>query len=572
MAYKLTDIVAELYADRVAAKALTALTGGTSGIEAVIITAGGSGYLSAPTVVFTPTSGGSGAAGTAILSGTAVVAVLMTAAGSGYITAPTVSFTPVSGGSGAAGTALLRANCLDAIPTAARSVGMSVFSPVSSNLYLHTLTAGTDAEASPLIVRPDDYAASTNEKVWKLLTLGVASLRCEDTNGIGYFGGKVGIGDASPSSAVMRLRLSAASTNTATSVVTAESFVSTWTPGGTVTAGVQVYGVLYSVSTAGSADMSATNVSNIGLKLPAFHGGTGTLSINRALELQAYKNTTGPITTNEVLSLFHGNLNATGTIGSSYGLRVLSPTATGTITTAQGIRVEAQASAGVTTPHSIYLVGTTDRMFVGGFVQHAATAAPGSPLEGDLWNDSTRKCLQGYLAGIKSSLTTCIFTQTATVTVSNTTSELTILGSGIGSLTLPANFFTVGKTIDCELHGHYSNAGTPTLRVRFYLGSTVIADTGVITTPSFTGDEHLRIRLIVTCRTTGASGSVSVSAECRSHSGASGGGSYFEMEMIPTEVTVDTTASQALNITAQWGTAASGNSIDSHVAFVKVLN
>ena len=34
-------------------------------------------------------------------------------------------------------------------------------------LYAYQLVTGTDAEALPDVVRPDDYAASTNEKVWK---------------------------------------------------------------------------------------------------------------------------------------------------------------------------------------------------------------------------------------------------------------------------------------------------------------------------------------------------------------------------------------------------------------------
>ena len=37
--------------------------------------------------------------------------------------------------------------------------------------YVYELTVGTDAESSPTVIRPDDYAASTNEVVWKLLEI-----------------------------------------------------------------------------------------------------------------------------------------------------------------------------------------------------------------------------------------------------------------------------------------------------------------------------------------------------------------------------------------------------------------
>lgn len=61
-------------------------------IANVVVTSGGSGYVTAPTVSFTG-GGGSGAAGTAYLGNSGVVAgVLMTNKGSGYTSAPSVSF------------------------------------------------------------------------------------------------------------------------------------------------------------------------------------------------------------------------------------------------------------------------------------------------------------------------------------------------------------------------------------------------------------------------------------------------------------------------------------------------
>ncbi len=76
---------------------------GTNGVIAVSVTAGGSGYTSAPTVGFTG-GAGTGATAVAIISGGAVIAVVMTAEGSGYTSAPTVSFTG-GGGTGATATA-----------------------------------------------------------------------------------------------------------------------------------------------------------------------------------------------------------------------------------------------------------------------------------------------------------------------------------------------------------------------------------------------------------------------------------------------------------------------------------
>ena len=65
----------------------------------------GTGYTSAPTVSFTATLGGSGATGTAVLTGATVTSVTMTNAGCNYRSPPTVTFTGGGATVAAAGTA-----------------------------------------------------------------------------------------------------------------------------------------------------------------------------------------------------------------------------------------------------------------------------------------------------------------------------------------------------------------------------------------------------------------------------------------------------------------------------------
>lgn len=56
---------------------------------------------------------------------------------------------------------------LDGIVTAGVPVGQLV-AVMGDNVSLYRLKAGTNAESSPNVIRPDDYAATTNEKVWIL--------------------------------------------------------------------------------------------------------------------------------------------------------------------------------------------------------------------------------------------------------------------------------------------------------------------------------------------------------------------------------------------------------------------
>jgi hypothetical protein len=64
---------------------------------------------------------------------------------------------------------------LDAVPTVAVAVGKTIqFVDADASpklLRAYRLKAGTDSEASPTIIRPDDYNASTNAKVWELVQI-----------------------------------------------------------------------------------------------------------------------------------------------------------------------------------------------------------------------------------------------------------------------------------------------------------------------------------------------------------------------------------------------------------------
>lgn len=81
----------------------TTVVGST--VASIGVTAGGTGYTSAPTVTFTG-GGGTGAAATAVISGGAVVGINVTNAGTGFTSAPTIGFTG-GGGTGATATAVL---------------------------------------------------------------------------------------------------------------------------------------------------------------------------------------------------------------------------------------------------------------------------------------------------------------------------------------------------------------------------------------------------------------------------------------------------------------------------------
>lgn len=145
-----------------------------------------------------------------------------------------------------------------------------------------------------------------------------------------------------------------------------------------------------------------------------------------------------------------------------------------------------------------------------------------------------------------------IFTQTATVTVANSTTETTLIGAGVGSVTLPANYGFAGKTVLFEGWGIHSATGSPGIRIRIYKGTTLLLDTGTITSGNST-DNLVQYRAQITWRS-----ATSVWAQ-GFYQESGGGQNNFEMANTAAR-TVNSTA-EALNVTVQWGTASTGNSI-----------
>lgn len=188
-------------------------------------------------------------------------------------------------------------------------------------------------------------------------------------------------------------------------------------------------------------------------------------------------------------------------------------------------------------------------------------------VERELAYDDAQKVLAVFSGGIQQDLVTAIFTQTRDETVANTTSEQTIIGSGTGTLTLPADFFIVGKSIGYEIRGVHSSTGNPNITIKCKLGSTIIATTGAVASGNGTNDGFV-IKGIITCRSVGASGTVASSGEFQE---LHNNGTVKGITKVGT-TTIDTTTSQNLDITVTWGTASAGNTITSQVATFKIIN
>lgn len=147
------------------------------------------------------------------------------------------------------------------------------------------------------------------------------------------------------------------------------------------------------------------------------------------------------------------------------------------------------------------------------------------------------------------------FTQYQAVTVANSTSETTVVGSGEGALTIQKNSFAVGKTFKISGKGFYSNTGTPTLTLKVKAGSTVLLTSGAITTTTSASNRGFSFEGVLTVYSVGSSGTIHGQGEVVEV------GSAHTAMVNTSAVTLNTTANQALNVTVQWGAASASNTI-----------
>jgi hypothetical protein len=156
-----------------------------------------------------------------------------------------------------------------------------------------------------------------------------------------------------------------------------------------------------------------------------------------------------------------------------------------------------------------------------------------------------------------------LYAQTAnSTTVTNTTAETTIIGAGVGSLSVPANGFSVGDSFRAILGGVINAGNNETIRLRLRAGSVLLLDSGAQNLGSAVIDDVWSLNVDFTIRQLGAAGVASIVSL--------GGFNYtktnnasvqgFGFNVLNT-TTFDTTVSNTLNITVEWGSATALNNI-----------
>jgi len=147
-----------------------------------------------------------------------------------------------------------------------------------------------------------------------------------------------------------------------------------------------------------------------------------------------------------------------------------------------------------------------------------------------------------------------LFSQTETVTVENTGDNTTLVGAGQGTNLIPAASLRAGMKHVVEASGYFSTtAGDQSAIVQFVLGSEITLNFPILYLLGGLANERWNLRASITCRTTGATGSVVVDALLHV------GGAVYQAGTTAA-VTLDTTAGKTPECKLDWTTAHLGNS------------
>ena len=201
------------------------------------------------------------------------------------------------------------------------------------------------------------------------------------------------------------------------------------------------------------------------------------------------------------------------------------------------------------------------------FIKNKPTI-PAAQIQSD-WNQSNNAALD-FIKN-KPTITAAtnfgLFAQTANSTlITNTTAESSLINGGVGTLTIPANGFQVGDSFRAVFGGVMNANNNQNITIRVKAGSIVLLDSGAQNLGSSVINDVWSLNIDFTIRAIGAAGVASIVTLGSFHYTKTNNASVqgFGFNTV-NSTTFDTTVSNALNVTAQWGNASSGNNIYSDI-------
>jgi len=240
-----------------------------------------------------------------------------------------------------------------------------------------------------------------------------------------------------------------------------------------------------------------------------------------------------------------GNLE----VATTAGLAAYLPLAGGTMAGTLAMGSQAITGTGAITGATFVGSGTTPATST---ITGALQTAGGLGVAGSAYIGG-----KAYIAGNRPVLSGG-FSMITDTTIGNTTTETSIIGAGVGTLTVPANTAAAGNSSRIDVAGTVTiTVGVQTLTLRLYGGptSTLLLSTYVLALQTLTGGPPpWRLQTILTTKSIGVAGTVRINTVFTVND-ASPSQTFVNNVL----ATVDTTVNNVVKVTAQWTTANAAN-------------
>jgi hypothetical protein len=153
-----------------------------------------------------------------------------------------------------------------------------------------------------------------------------------------------------------------------------------------------------------------------------------------------------------------------------------------------------------------------------------------------------------------------LYAQTVQSALINTAPEQSIIGTGVGGLTIPANGFSVGDSFHGKIGGLLNatgGGGRSEIIIKVKAGAIILASTGIFDLDAAT-NQGWELELDFTITTIGVGGSISTNgnfAYTKDNNRAVFGYIFQDVQ------TIDTTDANTLDVTVEWNVLNAGDDI-----------
>ena len=210
-------------------------------------------------------------------------------------------------------------------------------------------------------------------------------------------------------------------------------------------------------------------------------------------------------------------------------------------------------------------------IYLAGTLSISSRSDPGSPTNSDFWRSSTRGQLSIRNSGQTENLSATMWKSSASVFFDTTTTETSIIsGTGVGTKTLAASRLVTGSQIRIKAAGLYgtkaSSPGTFTVKVKN--GATTMLTIAAFTVPTNVADQNWWIEATGALNATGSSGTIYWTINFYYNDGT---GSLKTQTYAVNSTTINTTTTNALDVTGQFSVSDIANFWQTDTASIEII-